>query len=141
MNAGITRLGWVLIAVLLGAGCASKPPTNIMSGPSQVELRSYQTRAFDTTDRTMMLRSVIATLQDLGFVIDKADEDLGAITGTKLKGYKIRMTIVVRPRGETQLLVRANAHYNLEPIEEPRPYQDFFTALGKGVFLTAQNVD
>ena len=141
MNAGITRLGWVLIAVLLGAGCASQPPTNIMSGPSQVELRSYQTRAFDTTDRTMMLRSVIATLQDLGFVIDKADEDLGAITGTKLKGYKIRMTIVVRPRGETQLLVRANAHYNLEPIEDPRPYQDFFTALGKGVFLTAQNVD
>jgi len=141
MNAGITRLGWVVIAVLLSAGCASKPPTNIMSGPSQVELRSYQTRAFDTTDRTMMLRSVIATLQDLGFVIDKADEDLGAITGTKLKGYKIRMTIVVRPRGETQLLVRANAHYNLEPIEDPRPYQDFFNALGKGMFLTAQNVD
>jgi len=141
MSAGITRLGWVLIAVLLSAGCASQPPTNIMSGPSQVELRSYQTRAFDTTDRTMMLRSVIATLQDLGFVIDKADEDLGAITGTKLKGYKIRMTIVVRPRGETQLLVRANAHYNLEPIEDPRPYQDFFTSLGKGVFLTAQNVD
>ena len=141
MNAGITRPGWVLIAVLLSAGCASQPPTNIMSGPSQVELRSYQTRAFDTTDRTMMLRSVIATLQDLGFVIDKADEDLGAITGTKLKGYKIRMTIVVRPRGETQLLVRANAHYNLEPIEDPRPYQDFFNALGKGMFLTAQNVD
>ena len=65
MNVGITRLGWVVIAVLLSAGCASKPPTNIMSGPSQVELRSYQTRAFDTTDRTMMLRSVIATLQDL----------------------------------------------------------------------------
>ena len=34
MNAGITRLGWVLIAVLLSAGCASQPPTNIMSGPS-----------------------------------------------------------------------------------------------------------
>jgi hypothetical protein len=141
MKTGLKLLGWVLIAGFVSAGCASKPPTNIMSGPSQVQLRSYQTRAFDTTDRTTMLRSVIATLQDLGFVIDKADEDLGAITATKLKGYKIRMTVVVRPRGETQLLVRANAHYNLEPIEDPRPYQDFFAALGKGVFLTAHNVD
>ena len=88
-----------------------------------------------------MLRNVIATLQDLGFVVDKADEDLGAITGTKLNGYRIRMTVVVRPRGETQLLVRANAHYNLEPIEDPRPYQDFFVALEKSLFLTAHNVD
>jgi hypothetical protein len=112
-----------------------------MAGGSQVELRSYQTRAFDTTDKTMMLRSVIATLQDLGFVIDKADEDLGAITGTKLKGYRIRMTVVVRPRGETQLLVRANAHYELEPIEDPQPYQDFFVALEKALFLTAHSVD
>ncbi len=141
MKTGLNWLGWLLVTALLSAGCASKPPTNIMTAPSQVQIRSYQTRAFDTTDSAMMLRSIIATLQDLGFVIDKADEDLGAITGTKLKGYKIRMTVVVRPRGETQLLVRANAHYNLEPIEDPRPYQDFFAALGKGVFLTAQNVD
>ena len=102
MNIRIRALCTVLAASWLCVACANTQNKDIMAGGSQVELRSYQTRAFDTTDKTMMLRSVIATLQDLGFVIDKADEDLGAITGTKLKGYRIRMTVVVRPRGETQ---------------------------------------
>ena len=112
-----------------------------MAGANQVELRSFQTRAFDTTDKDMMLRTVIATLQDLGFIIDQADEDLGAVTGTKLSGYQIRMTVITRPRGDTQLLVRANAYYNKTPIEDPLPYQDFFTSLEKALFLTAHQVD
>ena len=39
--------------------------------------------------------------------IDKADEDLGLVTGTKLSGYRIRMTVIVQPRGEKQLDVRS----------------------------------
>lgn len=130
-----------LLMPLLVVGCSNQPNKEIMAGANQVELRSYQTRAFDTTDREMMLRTVIATLQDLGFVIDQADEDIGAITGTKISGYKIRMTVITRPRGETQLMVRANAYYNLDPIEDPAPYQDFFTSLEKALFLTAHEVD
>jgi hypothetical protein len=132
---------WVTLATILAAGCANQPNKEIMAGASQVELRSYQTRAFDTTDKEMMLRTVIATLQDLGFIIDQADEDIGAITGTKISGYQIRMTVIVRPRGETQLMVRANAYYNVDPIENPEPYQDFFTSLEKAIFLTAHQVD
>ena len=89
----------------------------------------------------MMLRTVIATLQDLSFVIDKADGTLGSVSGTKLDGYQLRMTVTVRSRGETQLLVRANAQYNITPVEDPEPYQQFFAALEKSVFLTAQAVD
>jgi hypothetical protein len=88
-----------------------------------------------------MMRTVIATLQDLGFIIDKTDEDLGLVTGTKLSGYQIRMTVITRPRGEKQLAVRASALYNDKQIEDPLPYQDFFTALEKGIFLTAQKID
>jgi hypothetical protein len=51
------------------------------------------------------------------------------------------MTVTVRPRGQTQLLVRANAQYNLTAVEDPEPYQQFFAALEKSVFLTAHNVD
>jgi hypothetical protein len=129
------------LVLLLAAGCANQPNREIMAGANQVELRSYQTRAFDTTDKDMMLRTVIATLQDLGFIIDQADEDLGAVTGTKLIGHQIRMTVITRPRGDTQLLVRANAYYNTTPIEDPLPYQDFFTSLEKSLFLTAHQVD
>lgn len=137
----------ILVSVLIAftpfylAGCVNKPNEQIMAGANQVELRSYQTRAFDTTDKAMMLRTIIATLQDLGFVIDQADEDIGAVTGTKISGYQIRMTVITRPRGETQLMVRANAYYNVDPIEDPIPYQDFFTSLSKSLFLTAHDVD
>ncbi len=108
---------------------------------SQVALRSIQQRAFDTTDKETTLRNVIATLQDLGFVIDKADDTLGSVSGTKLEGYQLRITVTVRPRGQTQLLVRANAQYNLTAVEDPEPYQQFFTALERSMFLTAHNVD
>lgn len=114
---------------------------------SQVELRSFQTRAFDTVDRQKSLRTVMATMQDLGFVLDKADAVLGTVSGTKFgKGeynspYQLRMTVSVRPRGETQMLVRANAQYELQAIEDPKPYQDFFVALEKAMFLTAHEVD
>jgi hypothetical protein len=112
-----------------------------MEGGSAVELRSFQTRVFDTTDKHKMMRTIIAVLQDLGFIIDKTDEDLGMVTGTKLSGYQIRMTVIVQPRGEKQLSVRASAIYNNKPIEDPMPYQDFFVALEKGIFLTAQKID
>jgi hypothetical protein len=83
----------------------------------------------------------MATLQDLGFVIDKADATLGTVSATKLKRYALRMTVTVRPRGETQLLVRANAQYDVQSVTDPEPYQQFFTSLEKAMFLTAHQAD
>jgi hypothetical protein len=111
------------------------------SEQSQVQLRQIQTRAFDTGDLERTLRASIATLQDLGFVVDKADLDLGTVTATKLDGYALRMTVTVRRRGASQVLVRANAQYNLSPISDPQPYQNFFIALERAMFLSAQRVD
>ena len=108
---------------------------------SQLALRQIQSRAFDTTDIKTTLRTIIATLQDLGFVIDKADLDLASISATKLDGYALRMTVTVRPRGTMQLIVRANAQYNISTVEDPEPYQQFFVALEKAMFLTANKVD
>lgn len=131
----------ICFAVSITSGCVNQPNGQIMAGANQVELRSYQTRAFDTTDKQLMMRSIIATLQDLGFIVDQADEDLGSVTGTKLSGYQIRMTVITRERGDKQLLVRANAYYNVKAIEDPAPYQDFFMSLEKAIFLTAHQVD
>jgi hypothetical protein len=79
-------------------------------------------------------------LQDLGFIIDRADATLGSVSATKLDSYLLKITVTVRPRGE-QMLVRANAQYNITPVEDPKPYQDFFSSLSKSLFLQAQNVD
>ena len=51
------------------------------------------------------------------------------------------MTVTVRPRNENELLVRASAQYQMHPVEDPEPYQDFFTALEKSMFLAAHSVD
>ena len=122
-------------------GCNNSQKHVLDSEKGQVQLRSIQTRAFDTTDRVKMLRTAIATLQDLGFVIDNADDEIGTVTATKLDGFALRMTVTVRPRGETQLLVRASAQYQVQAVTDPKPYQDFFAALEKAIFLTAHQVD
>ena len=134
------RLGVSLLAVLALFGCAT-PNSHILEGGSQVELRSYQSRSFDTADKVLVVRNVISTMQDLSFVIDKADADLGTVTGTKLSGYEVRMTVTVRPKSETQVIVRANATYNMKAIEDPVVYQQFFAALEKSLFLTAQQIE
>ena len=131
----------LVLLPVLAAGCSNQPNDEIMQGASAVQLRSYQTRVFDTPDKLVMLRSVIATLQDLGFIIDEANADLGAISATRVSGTRVRMTVVVSSRGDKQVLVRASAYLDLKPIEVPEPYQDFFKALEKSVFLTAQQVD
>ena len=127
--------------LLLSSGCGSSRDQILAAEESQAKLRSFQTRAFDTTDRKNMLQVIIATLQDLGFVVDKADFELGTVSATKLDGYQLRMTASVRARGETQLLVRANAQYQLVAVEDPKPYQNFFEALGKALFLEAHSVE
>jgi len=130
------------ISILGMASCQTDSRRQVLAtSESQLALRQIQTRAFDTTDRERMLRTIIATLQDLSFVVDKADATLGSVSSTKLNGYQLRMTVTVRPRGETQLLVRANAQYNLVAVEDPEPYQQFFTSLEKSLFLTAHQVD
>jgi hypothetical protein len=131
----------LLIVLFMLIACAPSTKQVLATKESQVKLRSIQTRAFDTTDRDKMLRTVIATLQDLGFIVDKADNVLGAVSATKLEMYTLRMTVSVRPRGESQLQVRANAQYNITAVEDPEPYQQFFDALSKAIFLTAHQVD
>ncbi|HQH74629.1 MAG TPA: hypothetical protein PK360_21310 [bacterium] len=126
---------------LLVIHCGTSRKELLKSDTGAVELRQMQSRAFDTTDRETTLRTVIATLQDLGFVIDRADETLGTVSGTKLDNYALRMTVSVRPRGENQLLVRASAQYQLRSVDKPEPYQNFFTALSKAMFLEAQQVE
>ena len=74
-------------------------------------------------------------------MVDNANATLGSVSATKLDGYALRMTVTLRPRGESQILVRASAQYNLTPVEDPLPYQQFFNALEQAMFLTAHEVD
>jgi hypothetical protein len=133
----------VVAAVFLVAACQTNSKEQVFATTaSQVELRSYQQRAFDTEDKETTLRTVMATMQDLGFVLDKADSVLGTVSGTKLDGYMLRMTVTLRPRSEQQqTIVRANAQFGVQAVEDPEPYQQFFASLEKSMFLEAHEVD
>jgi hypothetical protein len=135
------RIALSLVTTLIVlSGCATTNQRILDSGDqTQLQKRSYQSRVFDTNDKDKVLRATISTLQDLGFVIDRADEVLGSVSGTKVEPqYRLKITVSVRPKGKTQMTVRANAQFNIQPVEDPKPYQDFFTSLEKSLFLTAQ---
>lgn len=134
--------GLVLLLGLLSlAGCATTTPTNIAGGGTQLETRQIQTREYDTLDKAMTMRSVIATLQDLGFTIDQADAELGTITATRLDQYTMRMTVTVVQKEGERISVRANARIGENAVLDAPTYQDFFVVLDKAMFLTLHKVD
>jgi len=128
----------LMACVFILGGCASTNEHVLdMGDETQLQKRSYQSRVFETSDKERVLRAVISTLQDLGFVIDRADLVLGSVSGTKLEGNQIKITVSVRPKGNDRMTVRANAQFNVKPIEDPKQYQNFFTSLEQSLFLSA----
>jgi len=136
----MTRYLLVLVPILALTACASRNSA-ITESDSQVHVRQMQTRIYDSLDKSDTLRSVLATLQDLGFVIDTADYEMATITATRLQEYELRVTVTVKDRNNNQLAVRANARVDDQLIDDPHTYQDFFTVLDKAIFLTRHNVN
>ncbi len=133
----------VLATSVILCSCASASSTSevVTGSGTQLATRQVQTRYYDTLDKQMTMRSVIATLQDLGFTIDEADADLGTITATRLHDYTMRMTVTVVKREGSRVSVRANARIGEDAVTDPATYQDFFVVLDKAMFLTLNQVD
>lgn len=124
---------------LFAAGCINNADRILDNGSaSQLAMRNYQSRSFDTPDKARVLRNVIATMQDLGFIVDNADKDLGTVSGSSFAS-NATLTVSVRMRGN-QAIVRANAERNMKQITDPEPYRNFFNALSQSLFLTGNEV-
>ena len=119
-------------------GCVSAHNDVLGTKHSQVQMRNYQSRAFETEDKAMVLRAVISTMQDLDFIIERADEKLGTISGTSFSNAS-KLTVSVRVV-DGMTVVRANAQAGLRAISDPIPYQNFFNALSQSLFLEAFEV-
>jgi hypothetical protein len=143
-----------ILSLSMLAGCATTP-AHVAGAGTQLQTRQIQTRDYDTLDKQMTMRSVIATLQDLGFTIDQADAELGAVTATRLHDNarpvalslsapprnSMRLTVTVVKRSDKRIAVRANARIGEKSVTNAETYQDFFVALDKAMFLTLHGVD
>lgn len=139
--------GWVWGAViglwglvLYGCSTPEQPQTLLAPTEAQLKIRNYQTRIFEMTDRNFAIRSVIGSLQDLGFIIERANDALGLVTAARFAEPNyydvVTITVTVRQLNATQLTIRANAIYNNRPIEDPKVYQNFFFTLERSLFIT-----
>lgn len=130
------------LIVLVSAGCASppkEPETLLAPTEEQMKIRNLQTRTFDIADRKAAMRGVISALQDLGFIIERANEPLGLVTAARFAEPRyydvVGVTVTVRSKSDTQTTIRANAILNNQPITDPTVYRNFFATLERSLFI------
>lgn len=132
----------IIISFFMIGGCATQNSYILNDGAeSQLKIRQIQTKSFETKNKDLVLKSIISSMQDSAFVIDRADDVIGVVSGTKFKGNStIKMTVTVKVRGE-EAIVRVNARHGIETIKSPQIYRDFFSLLSKSLFLNANDID
>lgn len=108
---------------------------------SQAAQRGISTRVFDTNDRTKVFQAVLSALQDLGFVVDRADSVLGTVSATRFGSGLVRFTVTIRPGGQQRTIVRASGQLNQHELSDPAPFQRFYEALSQALFLQANEID
>ena len=105
----ITLVISICLVVFL-CGCA----TNKMTPPTtQLQIREFQTRSYETKDVKMVMKAALNVLQDDGYIVKNAEAELGLITATK--------EVDVQNTGEAVLMVLlagVNARYSKNEIIE-----------------------
>ncbi len=130
-------------ALLALAGCQWDSRQQVPAATNtQAAQRAISTRVFDTGDQGAVFRAVLATLQDLGFVVDRADPALGTVTATRFGQQVMLLTVTLRtPPGANRTVVRASGQFGLTELSDPAPFQRFFEGLSQALFLQANAVD
>ncbi|GMW00924.1 MAG: hypothetical protein AMXMBFR84_20610 [Candidatus Hydrogenedentota bacterium] len=162
------RLALIAMALPFVFGCATSDPEP--QPMSQVEMRNMQTRQFDTNDSKLVMKAMLSTLQDMGFIVNSADADLGYISANKwtevqhskkeMKKAKkdetpLAQNIVlectanvtiqggaarVRANFQKKTVDTAGNTMQAGPIEDAAFYQTFFSKVDKGLFLESSGV-
>ena len=69
-----------IIVFLFAFGCAS---TGVTPQKTQLQIREYQTRRYETNDTKMVMKAMLNVLQDDGFIVKNAVLDLGLLSAEK----------------------------------------------------------
>ena len=137
---------------------------------SQLQIREFQTRAFDTADTLLVMKALLNVLQDDFYIVKNADAALGLVTATKEidvddRGFWSRLfsdkddrwkkNSIVECSGTVSLYgkrtrVRMNfqvktydnsgAVMEVVQVQDQKFYQNFFAKVDKGIFLAKEKL-
>ena len=75
---------WLMIMALIVAGCGSSLPKHLLRlTPDTLQNRVLQTRKYEGISEADLLSASTGVIQDLGFIIDESETNLGLIVGSK----------------------------------------------------------
>jgi hypothetical protein len=80
-------------------GCAT---TNTTQG-TQLQIREFQTRSYETNDTKMVMKAMLNVLQDYGFIIKNATLDLGILSAEKSVDIETSSSVYGQNSGKAML--------------------------------------
>lgn len=69
-----------LLVIVFAIGCAT---TGVTPTKTQLQIREFQTRSYETNDVKMVMKAMLNVLQDDGFIVKNANVELGFLNATK----------------------------------------------------------
>ncbi len=160
-------IGGIIFGLVL-AGCSTGP--DVKTPPTQLELRSLQTRSYETVDTQLVMKAMMNVLQDLGYAVKSADSDLGLLTAEKwtniaqkkkaikkaekagktlprMQTYECSANVSkfgnqcrVRVSFQRKILDDRGAILRVQTIDDAGFYQLFLSRVDKGIFLQEEGV-
>ena len=77
---------WLTVMALIMGGCGSSLPKHLLRlTPDTLQNRVLQTRKYEGISEADLLSASTGVIQDLGFIIDESEINLGLIVGSKLR--------------------------------------------------------
>ncbi|HIJ72754.1 MAG TPA: hypothetical protein HPP83_01515 [Candidatus Hydrogenedentes bacterium] len=166
MKRGLT---FIFLTAVVAFGCVSNDGPG--QGPAtQLDMRHFQTRSYATTDVRMAMKAMLNVLQDLGFMVNSADADLGLITAEKWANIEhtkkavkraqkdevpLAASVVlectanvsvhgdqcrVRVTFQKKLLGTNGAVMEARVVDDAAFYQEFFGKVDKSIFLQREGI-
>lgn len=134
------------LVMVLFSGCATTQPA---IQKSQLQIREFQTRNYDTKNFKMVMKAIMHTLQDDSFIVKQANVDLGLLTAQKeldveSAGEALFLTLLAgsEARYKKNSIIESSANIS-EFGDQTRVRINFQTKVmdNKGGVMTVQQVE
>ena len=119
------------LSLITAAATRAESPFATNREPAQP---TRHTRDFAAPDLQRARRLAIATLQDLGFALENADNETGTLIASRLDTHPLRLTVTISAKSETEITAAVGTAYANTELPDPRPANTFFATYEAALF-------